>query len=228
MDAHLGPGLRRGSVHEVFAVRSVQAQSANGFALGLASRAAEGRALVWVIQNRAFPETGAPYGPGLRDWGVNPADLVLIHVRDAAALLAAGEEAMTSGAARAVLLSGWGEAPAVTLTASRRLALAAAKGRCAGFFVRAGADPAPSAAETRWSVAAAPSEAMEARSPGRPAFCVALQRSRTGTPPHSWIVEWDREARSFVEPAASRGLVSLPGHRPSVAGRSAERIGRAA
>ncbi|MFN3353254.1 MAG: ImuA family protein [Brevundimonas sp.] len=217
IDGHLGGGLKRGAVHEIFAEAGGEAQSADGFALGLALRL-QAPALVWALERRALPETGLPYGAGLKDWGLDPAALILVQVRDAAQLLAAGEEALASGAAPAVILSGWGEAKALTLTASRRLAFAAQKGRATCFFVRAGADPAPSAAETRWSVAAAPSTALDARAPGRPAFTASLQRSRAGAPPRSWILEWDRETRSFAPPAASGGLVSLPRHRPAGAG----------
>ena len=225
VDAHLDGGLRRGDLHEIFAETTDQAQAASGFALGLALRV-EAPALLWVVDRRVMPETGLPYGAGLKTWGLDPSSLVLVRVRDAAQLLAAGEEALASGAAGAVILTGWGEARALTLAASRRLAFAAAKGGCTAFFVRADAAPAPSAAHTRWLVSAAPSEALEARAPGRPAFRASLLRSRAGVPPRTWIMEWDRGTRSFVEPSASGGLVSLPRHRS--AGVGSGEIGHAA
>jgi len=206
-------GLRRAALHEVFAP-GVQASAANGFALALALRATN-RALVWVFETRALAEAGGPYGPGLREWGVDPAGLILVRVRDAPALLAAGEEALRSRAVGAVLMSGWGEGKAHTLTASRRLAMAADQGGATALLARIAAEPQPSAADSRWWVEAAPSAALEARAPGRPAFRARLLRSRAGLPPQDWIMEWDREARSFVEPqkAVSGGLVSLPAQR---------------
>lgn len=212
LDGRLGAGLAADALHEVYATSTCQAAAADGFGLALALRT--GRVpLVWVCEDRSRHETGVLYGGGLHEWGLEPDDLLLVRVPDARALLAAGEEALRSGAAGAVLMSGWGEAKAFTLTASRRLALAATEGRAAAVLVRAGARPQPGAAETRWSVEAAPSTALEARAPGRPAFKVSLLRSRAGLAPGVWIMEWDRESRSFVEPEASGRLVSVPARR---------------
>lgn len=219
LDAHLGGGFRGEAIHEVFAANTAQSPAADAFALGLALRV-KPRSLIWIVQTHAFPETGLPYGPGVEDWGLDTQSLVLVRVKDAPALLSASEEALASGAADAVLISAWGEAPAFTLTASRRLGLAAAKGRSTGFFLRAAARPAPSAAETRWRVSAAPSTPLAAQAPGRPALAVELLRSRSGAPPAEWIVEWDREERIFSAPSTPVGLVSLPADRATgTAGR---------
>lgn len=222
LDAHLDGGLRREAVHEVFAADTGQTQAADGFALGLALRS-QPKSLVWVMQTRAFSEAGMPYGPGVEDWGLEARSLVLVTVRDTAHLLSAGEEALASGAADAVLLSAWGDGPAFTLTASRRLALAAARGRSTCFFVRAAARPAPSAAETRWRVRAAPSTPLEAQAPGSSALAVELLRTRSGAPSGQWIVEWDREARTFAAPSAPCGLVSVPADRAKRAGQAGRR-----
>lgn len=212
LDRRLGGGLKAHALHEVMAPSGAQAAAANGFALGLAARA--GPDLVWVHDRLGGQEAGLPYGPGLREWGLDPGRVLLVRVRDAATLLAAAEEALRSGAPAAVVMSGWGEARAHGLTASRRLARAAAQGRTLALLVRAAAEPAPSAADTRWSIRAAPSTALEAGAPGRPAFRAALLRSRGGTAPDEWIMEWDGERRSFFEPKASGGLVPLPARRP--------------
>lgn len=201
------------AVHEVYAASVNQGAAAEGFALGLALRTTG--ALVWIHEDRGRHETGTLYGSGLREWGVETGDLLLVRVPDTSALLAAGEEALRSGSSAAVLMSGWGESRAWSLTASRRLSLAAAAGRTTAVFVRTGAQPQPSASDTRWSVRAIPSRALEAGAPGRPAFRVSLLRSRAGVAPGEWIMEWDRDARSFVEPKTSGGLVSTPAHRPS-------------
>lgn len=222
LDHHLGGGLRREVIHEVFATETGQSQAADGFALGLVLRS-EPKSLVWVMQTRAFSEVGLPYGPGVEDWGLETRSLVLVTVRDNAHLLSAGEEALASGAADTVLLSAWGDGPAFTLTASRRLTLAAARGRSTGFFVRAAARPAPSAAETRWRVRAVPSTPQEARAPGLSALAVELLRARSGAPLGQWTVEWDREARTFVPPPLPRGLVSLPADRANGADHAGRR-----
>lgn len=217
LDERLG-GLRADAVHEVLPDAPRQAVTAQGFALALASRTAG--ATVWILQTSGRSELGEPYGPGLSVWGLDPGDLILVRVSDAASLLAAGEEALRSGAARAVIMSGWGEAKAHNLTASRRLMMAARSGSTLGLLVRANAAPAPSAAETRWSIAAAPSAPLAANAPGRPAFRARLLRSRSGAPPGEWIMEWDRETRSFIAPSAPGGLVSRPADRPAAAGEA--------
>ncbi|WP_292156935.1 hypothetical protein [Brevundimonas sp.] len=201
------------AVHEVYAASTRHGSAAEGFGLGLALQA-EGT-LVWIHEDRGRHERGTLYGSGLREWGVETNALLLVGVPDTAALLAAGEEALRSGAPAAVLMSGWGESRAWSLTASRRLALAAAAGRTTAIFVRTGAQPQPSASDTRWSVSSTPSRALEAGAPGRPAFRVSLLRSRAGVAPGEWIMEWDRDTRSFVEPKTSGDLVSAPAHRPA-------------
>ncbi|HEV2081043.1 MAG TPA: hypothetical protein VGR32_01180 [Brevundimonas sp.] len=204
---------RRG-LHDVYAATSADSASTNAFALGLGVGAAGGRPVVWALQHMADQESGRPYGPGLHQMGFRPRDLLLVRVRDAAALLAVGEEALRSPAVGAVVLTAWGEARAFTLTASRRLAMAARAGGGSVFLVRAAADPAPSAAETRWSVRAVASSPLEAGAPGRPAFSATLLRSRGGEATRTWTMEWDRERRVFVEPAPlSGGLVPLAAQR---------------
>lgn len=221
LDERLG-AVRADAVHEVLPEAPRQAVAAQGFALGLASRASAG-AMVWILQTSGRSEMGEPFGPGLSAWGLDPDDLILVRVSDAASLLAAGEEALRSGAAGAVIMSGWGEAKVHGLTASRRLMMAARTGSTLGLLVRANAEPAPSAAETRWSIASAPSDPLPANAPGRPAFRARLLRSRSGAPPGEWALEWDRETRRFVTPSASGGLVSLPADRPAAAGAGRSR-----
>ena len=216
LDEYLGT-VRANAIHEVLPEAPRQAVAAQGFALGLASRASAG-AMVWILQTTGRSEMGEPFGPGLAAWGLDPEDLILVRVSDAASLLAAGEEALRSGAAGAVIMSGWGEAKVHGLTASRRLMMAARSGSTLGLLVRANAEPAPSAAETRWSIAAAPSAPLSANAPGRPAFRARLLRSRSGAPPGEWIMEWDRETRRFVTPSASGGMVSIPADRPAAEG----------
>lgn len=203
--------LATGVVHDLYAACPADGVALGGFSLGLAIRAAGGRPVVWVLDEMTGQEAGQPYGPGLHQMGLSVRDLVMVRVRDTRSLLAVGEEALNSPAIGAVVLNSWGEGRAMSLTASRRLALAAQTSGSTLFLARTGADPAPSAAETRWSVSAAPSRAMEANAPGLPTFCVTLLRHRHGDAPRTWTLEWDRERRSFVEPA----FVDPARHEPS-------------
>lgn len=211
VDAYLDPGPCLFCLHDIHAETAADAVAANGFGLGLASRATRDRPLVWVFQSLTSREAGGLHGVGLHEWGLRPETVLVVRVRDATALLATGEEALKSGAVGAVLMSGWGEAKAMTLTASRRLSLAARAGGSTAFMVRAAATVTPSVAETRWSVRSALSTEMEAGAPGRPALVAALTRSRQGAAPTEWTLEWDRETRAFCEPAPVSGrLVSVP------------------
>lgn len=202
-------------LHDLYAATPADAVALNAFGLGLALRAAEGRTIVWVLHDLMGQEAGRPSGQGLHEMGIAPRDLVLVSARDVAALLAAGEEALRTPAVGAVLLSVWGEAKAIGLTASRRLALAAETGGGPVLFARAAAEPAPSAAETRWAVRAAASVPLEGEAPGRPSFSATLLRHRGGGAPRTWIMEWDRERRSFIAASPlSGGLVPLAVQRP--------------
>ena len=205
-------GLARGAIHDVYAVTGPDAVAAQGFALGLAQRATT-RSIVWIAQTRSRSEIGHLYGPGLVGLGLDPARLIYIDARTTRDLLAAGEEALGSGAVGAVILCGWGESREITLTTGRRLAMAAQRGGVTGFFMRAAARPTPSAAWTRWSIASALSRPLPAGAPGAMAFRAALTRSRSGIAPAEWLLEWDGDTQTFRSPAASGGLVSVPRHR---------------
>lgn len=195
------------AVHDLYAHAPADTVPLNAFGLGLAVRAARGRPIVWVLHQLVETETGTPHGPGLHEMGVRPKDVLLVRVTDIQTLLAVGEEALRSPAVGAVLLSAWGEAKAMTLTASRRLSLAAQSGTATLFLARAGAAPAPSAALSRWSIGAAPSIPLEAGAPGRPSFSATLLRHRGGVEPQTWIMEWDRERRAFLERSPVSGAV---------------------
>ena len=64
IDAALGGGLARGALHEIAAVSEAHLAAATGFALGLAAHAPS-RRFVWLAEDMALAESGAPYGPGL-------------------------------------------------------------------------------------------------------------------------------------------------------------------
>jgi hypothetical protein len=76
-------------------------------------------------------------------------------------------------------------------------------------------EPSPSAAHTRWQVMAAPSMALEANAPGRPAFDLTLLRHRGGRDGLHIIMEWDRDTGSFRE--RGEHIVTAPLSRASSA-----------
>lgn len=207
--------LARHALHETYAAAPADTAATNAFALGLALGLAAGRPILWGVHDGVEQETGRPYALGLHEMGLPLKDFLLVRARNIQTLLAVGEEGARCSALGAVVLSAWGETKAMTLTASRRLAVAANSG-AAVLLARSGAAPQPSPADTRWIIAAAASTPLAAQTPGQTAFSATLSRSRDGRPSQTWIMEWDRERRSFVEQAPlSGGLVPLVAQRPA-------------
>jgi len=226
LDAALGGGLVRAALHEVYAIREAEIGAATGFVAALARCAAAQRPILWVRHDPLDTLTGALYAPGLADIGLDPAQILLVRAPDITALLRAGAEGSRCAALGAVVIEPWGESGLIDLTASRRLQLAARASGVPVLLLRVAAAPAPSAATTRWNIAAAPSAALPGNAPGLPAFAATLLRQRGGPGGLDWILEWNRDRRCFDErPAAP----PLPGSVvPVFADRSAAPARRAA
>lgn len=199
LDGALGGGIARAALHEVYAPATADLAAATGFAVGLAIRAAGTRPILWVRQDVVDAETGRLHPPGLIELGLDPARILLVRARDAEGVLRAGAEAARCPALGAVLIEPWGEPRRLDLTASRRLSLAAEGSGATTLLLRAAVSPQPSAAATRWQVAALPSRALEANAPGDPAFSVRLLRHRGGVSEREWRVEWNRDRQSFQD-----------------------------
>ena len=199
-------GVVRGRLHEVFGDGGSGA--AAGFAALVAFLAAEGAPVVWLRTDTAARR--APlYGPGLAALGIDPAACIVAQAPDEAALIAAAADALRVAALGAVIAESVGRTRLFGLTGTRRLTLAAEASGVPLFLLRLDAEPAPSAAETRWRVVAAPSGALAADAPGHPVFDVELLRRRAGPSGLGWRVEWDRDARVFREAPLPGALVSV-------------------
>lgn len=205
LDAALGGGLARGRLHELFA-DDREAGAAAGFSLLLgycASRdaaAGDGPSpLFWLRGEGSARMEGAPYGPGLAALGIAPDRLVLGTMADSAALLQGALDALRCPALGAVVVEMRGRQPLLDLTASRRLVLAAEGSGVTALLLRIGGDPAPSAAETRWRIAAAPSAPLPGNAPGHSAFDLHLLRRRAGPDGMGWRVEWQAHRGAFGE-----------------------------
>jgi protein ImuA len=138
-----------------------------GFALALAARFINHRPASALIIGEGFAaeESGALYGPGLVAHGLTLSRLVFVRAPDAALALWAMEEALKCGAPAVVVGEIW-SLKGYSLVASRRLLLAARKGRTPALLILASAygqaERLSSAAETRFEIAAAPSAATPA------------------------------------------------------------------
>lgn len=215
-DEALGGGLPRAALHEVFSAGSADAPAAAGFGLALALRAAGDRPIVWIRQEFVDIETGGLYAPGLVAFGLDPDRLILVSAPDPQAALRAAGEAARCPALGAVLIELFGAPKILDLTASRRLALAAAASSLALFAIRVAGEPTPSAAMTRWRVTGAASAALAANAPGHPTFAATLLRHRAGPAGRTWFLEWNRDRHVFVERAPLSGAVAaVPVIRPA-------------
>jgi protein ImuA len=198
IDAMLGGGLIAARLHEVFASDTEDVASAAGFAAMLARQ--RGGAIIWVRPERAARRGGNLHGEGLAEIGLDPASLLLCLAPDAAGVLKAANEAARCPHVATVIAELWQRAPELSLTASRRLALSAETSGATLLMLRVGAEPEPSAAATRWSVAAAPSDPLAANAPGHTALDLALLRQRGRAGEGAWRVVWDRDNARFTEP----------------------------
>jgi protein ImuA len=202
IDAVLGGGLAAGALHELAPAAPVHLAAASGFAVALAALMSAPRGeLLWIATDFAAGETGGPYGPGLALFGLEPAHIVFLRVPRAADVLWAMEEGLRCRALACVVAELTGEGEAADLTATRRLSLAARQGFGGhgvgfGLLVRHRATAAPSAAATRWEIAASASRPDAFGGLGRARFELTLCKNRRG-PSGRWIVDWDHHERAF-------------------------------
>lgn len=161
-------------------------------------------------------ELGPAYAPGLRQFGL-PADrLLYLQTRALQEALWSTEQALRLPQAHVLCMVPHNSA--LTLPMTRRLHLAAEKSGARCLLLRFD-PPTPSAAWTRWQIAAAPSDG-EAEELGRPCFTASLTRRRGGAVGQSWLVEWNAHDCAFAD--AVRRDTRLPLAR-AVAAATADR-----
>ena len=228
LDKVLSGGLSRGALHEVVAARPGDAGAASGFALALAVRFAAAKnetntgimaksaPVVWIVEDAALAENGAPYAPGLSAHGLDPEQLVVVRTANSKDSLWAMEEALKCRAG--VVVADLWRTKAYDLVASRRLVLAAQKSGTPGLLVPGAggmAQAISSAARTRFEIKAAPgrhaaSAADRTPLPGRAAWSVRLARIRAGPSGGSnagsgfdwekfWPLVWNHEEAWFCD-----------------------------
>lgn len=190
-----------------------------GFAAALAGKAQSVRAapVVWIAPRLSYRES--LYGPGLLEFGLDPADLIAVRIpagsEFAATALWAMEEALRAPAVGLVCA----EIEEMNLTASRRLQLAAEAGNGLGLLLRRaprGAALPPTASVSRWRVSSLPGSPADEheRLPGRPRWKAELLRARGGRP-KTWNLEWrddrnDENRNGDTGGAAAGGFALVP------------------
>jgi protein ImuA len=197
IDRHLPAlGLPRDGLHDVTPAAYGDFPAASGFALALMARRladpSERRPILWCRLQSAVSEYGKLYGHGAESLGLTRQRLITITLKKPQSLLWTLEEALKSGAVAGVI--GDCAARAADLTSTRRLQLAAQKGKAACLLVFTTHETTATASTSRWQVASTGSRApqFDARAPGTPAWRLALTRVRSGRP-GEWNVNWQRE-----------------------------------
>jgi protein ImuA len=216
IDAHLpSGGLAAGALHEIAGGGpDIEHGTAAALLIGGLLARARGRVL-WAVERRDL------FFPALDGVGLRPDRVVFAETGKSAAILLVMEEGLRHRGLAAVVgeLSG-----RLTLTASRRLQLAAEATGVTAFALRRSRrhdDPAlgePTAAVTRWRVSALPSppplpHAPEVPGLGRARWRLDLMRCRGGEA-FSWMVEaCDAQGHlSLAADLADRPAAAGPGH----------------
>jgi protein ImuA len=182
-----GGGLALGALHEIGGFAPAEEEGAEGasFLAGILARLLPKRPVLWCHLRADL------HAPGLALHGLAPERLVLARAGTEAELLWAMEEGLQCRALAAVV----GEVDGLSLTATRRLQLAAEASGVAAFALRrrrhappVGADEQPTAAVTRWRLASLPSRQAGEPGLGPPLWHVELLRCRGGRPGR-WVME---------------------------------------
>ncbi len=200
IDGALGGGLSRGALHEIAAAGETHLAAAAGFALAVSSRAGR-KSTVWIAENMALAESGAPYGPGLEAFGVVPEHLLTVTAARARDLLWAMEEALRCRAVAAVI--GEVRHGEIDSVAVRRLSLAASESGALALLLRASPPHDASTAATRWIVGAAPHASL----------AIELTRNRRG-PLGAWTLQWSDDDERFVLATPAQPMAAPAADRP--------------
>lgn len=191
-----GGGLALGCLHEVAGGGNgaVDGAAAALFAAGVAART-RGKVL-WCVTRQDL------FAPALAQAGLLPSKVIFVEAGDEKVLLACMEEGLRHGGLGAVVA----EVARLSMTASRRLQLAAESSGAIGIAVRRWRRPTeasdfgqPTASVTRWRVSVLPSVPLPVPGVGRPRWLLELIRCRAG------------ESADFeVEACDAKGRIALP------------------
>ncbi|MFC5343409.1 ImuA family protein (plasmid) [Brevundimonas staleyi] len=172
-----GGGLALGALHEVAGggAGAVDGTASALFAAGIAGRTRG--PVLWCLTRKDL------FAPSLAQAGLGGDRILYVEAGDEKTVLACFEEGLRHGSLGAVI----GEVARLSMTASRRLQLAAESTGTLGIAVRRWRRQAeavdfgqPTAATTRWRVTALPSSPLPSAGVGRARWFVELIRSKAG------------------------------------------------
>ncbi|RWP98745.1 ImuA family protein [Mesorhizobium sp.] len=190
-----GGGLAFGSLHEIAGGGNgaIDGAGAALFAAGIAARTA-GKVLWCVTRPDLF-------APAIEQAGLPPGRVIYVEAGDEKSVLACFEEGLRGGFGAVVA-----EIARLSMTASRRLQLAAESSGAIGIAIRrwrrqteATDFGQPTAAETRWRVSVLPSTPLPVQGVGRARWQLELIRCRAG-----------ESADFIVEACDAKGRIALP------------------
>ena len=191
-----GGGLALGSLHEVAGGGNGALDGAASalFAAGIAART-DGKVL-WCVTRQDL------FAPAVSQAGLPPGRVIYVEAGDEKTVLACFEEGLRHRGLGAVVA----EVARLSMTASRRLQLAAEGSGAIGIAIRRWRRQAdttdfgqPTAAVTRWRVSALPSTPLPVPGVGRARWHVELIRCRAG-----------ERADFEVEACDAKGRIRLP------------------
>lgn len=191
-------GLALGALHEISEGDNgvIHCAAATLFAAGIIARL-KGPVL-WCAKYKDL------FAPGLTQAGLPMSRIIFVDAGDEKTLLACLEEGLRHGGVTAVV----GEISKLSMTASRRLQLAAESSGSMGIAIRRFWRPQdakefdqPTAAKTRWKVTALPSVPLPVQGVGKARWMVELLRCRSGKP-----------AQFAVEACNEKGYIALSSH----------------
>ena len=200
-----------GALHEI--VGEAEAAAAALFAAGIMTRV---RGMVlWCMAEADL------FAPALAQAGLDPDRVIQVEAGDDGTVLACGELGLRHGTLGGVVV----ETVRLSLTASRRLQLAAEACGSLGIAVRRWGRPTvaepdrPTAAVARWRVSALPSTPLPVPGIGRARWRVELVRSRGGA-----AFALEVEACDAAGRLALRAELADLSNSPLIAGRLSSRL----
>ncbi|MBZ9990922.1 ImuA family protein [Mesorhizobium sp. BH1-1-5] len=210
-----GGGLALGALHEIAGGGNgaIDGAAAALFAGGVAART-RGKVL-WCITR---PDL---FAPALAQAGLKPDRVIYVEAGDDKTILACMEEGIRHGGLGAVV----GEVARLTMTASRRLQLAAEEAHTIGIALRrwrrqteAADFGQPTAAMTRWRISVLPSTPLPVPGVGRHRWLVELIRARAGESADFELEACDGTGRLSVPADLAHRSGAAEGRRRSAAG----------
>ena len=230
----------RARIHAIHPSRPGDECAATGFAFTLFAHLASlangfqrsprnPRPILWIQDRRACLESGLPYAHGMKRFGLDPGQLIIMSTRTALEALAATEIGLETGGLDGVLAELPTNLPADMLALGKRLALRAERSFTPCLLLHASAAPVPAPVATRWQVSSSPSVAGRPWAQPMPVVDLKLVKNRFGStgawsailssPTH--LSEVSNVRVSDLPPSLSKPLDAIPSNRSGPAKQSA-------